>query len=209
MYQKELDSSAVVQPMLEGPLDEVPYSWSGNGSTLAIVESLPGSGHDILLVEMEDLSSKRHLVQTPFSDLAPDISPDGKWVAFASSVSGRSEVYVQSVHDSGGRVRISTDGGVQPLWSPTTNELYFRNRDNAMAIGYETDGNRFEAGAPAVFLEMPPEPTLDMGRITWDVAPDGDRFLVLEQSAGSPPRDEIHVTTNWFEELKEIVPTDP
>ena len=205
VYQKRLDSSAPVEPMLEGPLDETPSSWSGDGSTLAIVQSAPGSGNDILLVEIEDASSKRHLVQTPFSDLAPVISPDGKWVAFASSLSGRSEIYVQSVHESGGRVRISTDGGVQPLWSPTTNELYFRNRDKAMAVRYETDGNRFEAGAPAVFLEMPAEPTFGMGRITWDVAPDGVRFLVLEQSAGSPPRDEIHVTTNWFEELKELV----
>ena len=48
-----------------------------------------------------------------------------------------------------------------------------------------------------------------MDEVRWDVAPDGDRFLVLELSAGSAPRDEIRVTTNWFEELKELVPTDP
>ncbi len=209
VYQKELASSAPVQPLLEGPLDETPYSWSSDGSLLAITEWTPERGQDVLLVEMEDPSRKKRLVQTPFSDTTPDISPNGNWVAFSSSLSGRYEVYVQSVHDSGGRVRISTDGGVEPLWSPTANELYFRNRDQAMVVRYETDGNVLAAGTPSVLFDMPSKPVLSASeQVSWDIAPDGDRFLVLEPLPDSPPRDQIHVTTNWFEELKRLVPTN-
>lgn len=206
VYQKERDSSATVETVSEGPLDQIPFSWSGDGSFLAILESTPDSGQDIWLVEIGDPSSKKPLVQTPFHDTTPQISPDGRWVAFSSTLSGRYEVYVQSTRDAGGRVRISTDGGAQPLWSPTTNELYFRYRNQAMVARYETNGNIFRADAPAVLFEMPPEPSLGTDRVTWDIAPDGDRFLVLEPSPGAAPRDEIHVTTNWFEELTRLVP---
>ena len=49
---------------------------------------------------------------------------------------------------------------------------------------------------------------LGADEVSCDIAPGGDRFLVLEPSAGSAPRDKIHVTTNWFEELRELVPTE-
>jgi dipeptidyl aminopeptidase/acylaminoacyl peptidase len=207
VYQRELDSSSSEEALLEGPIDEEPWSWSADGSLLAFSEITPDAGHDIWLVDLGGASSKKPLVQTPFPDVAARISPDGKWVAFSSALSGRFEVYVQSTLDTGGRIRISTEGGTQPLWSPTTNELYFRSRARAMMVRYEADGDEFEASAPAVLFTLPVH-IVGLDQLTWDVARDGERFLVLEPSADAAPRDELHVTTNWFEDLEALVAAD-
>ena len=75
-----------------------------------------------------------------------------------------------------------------------------------MMVRYETDGNVLAAGTPSVLFDMPSKPVLSVSdQVSWDIAPDGERFLVLEPRPDSPPRDEIHVTTNWFEELDELV----
>ena len=207
VYQRDLDSSSSEEALLEGPIDEEPWSWSADGSLLAFSEITPDAGHDIWLLDLGGASSKKPLVQTPFPDVAARISPDGKWVAFSSALSGRFEVYVQSTFDTGGRIRISTEGGTQPLWSPTTNELYFRSRARAMMVRYEADGDEFEASAPAVLFTLPVH-IVGLDQLTWDVARDGERFLVLEPSADAAPRDELHVTTNWFEDLEALVAAD-
>ena len=76
-----------------------------------------------------------------------------------------------------------------------------------MVVRYASDGVAFDVGAPNVLFELPPQPFSD-DPVPWDIAPDGERFLVLESSEGSAPRDEIHITTNWFDELNRLVPTE-
>jgi len=115
-----------------------------------------------------------------------------------------------------GRWQVSTNGGSAPLWAPGGRELYYFGEDDAsaMAVAVET-GEAFSAGTPKRLFSR--APYLGGGAtpgISWDIHPDGRRFLMLkreEASAGGSPfalRDlrTIHIVLNWFEELKRRVP---
>ena len=132
-------------------------------------------------------------------------SPDGRWLAYSSNESGRSEIYVQAYPGPGGKWQISTEGGTEPLWSRNGRELFYRNGNRMMAVDITTQPN-FSAGKPKLFFEGQYEPTL-VSNANYDISPDGQRFLMLkaiETEAAAPTQ--INVVLNWFEELKQKVP---
>ena len=105
----------------------------------------------------------------------------------------------------GGKSQISTEGGMEPVWNPKGGELFYRIGDRMMAVEVTTQPS-FHAGKPRVLFEGRYEPTPATGP-NYDVAPDGQRFLMLkpsEQEAAAP--NQIDVVLNWFEELKRRVP---
>ena len=129
-------------------------------------------------------------------------SPDGQWLAYASNESGRFEVYLRPYPGPGGKTQISTEGGTQPVWA-RNGELFYRNGDKMMAVGIETEPE-FGIGKPQPIFEGQYAQG-GWARPNYDVAPDGQRFLMIkqEQTEGA----QINVVLNWFEELKRLVPT--
>ena len=144
-----------------------------------------------------------------FSKARPQFSPDGRWVAYQSDETGRHEIYVTPYPGPGGKVPISNEGGTEPRWARNGRELFYRNGDKMMAVDIQT-APAFRAGAPRLqfeghyyFAESA------VGRYGWsyDVAPDGKRFLMLKPAAGqSAQSGQLHVVVNWFEELRRRVP---
>src|SRR5439155_12260300 len=133
-------------------------------------------------------------LRTPFVEAAPTFSPDGRRLAYVSNESGRFEIYVQPFAGPGGRWPISTEGGSEPVWARNGREIFYRNGGKMMVVDITTQPG-FSAGAPRLLFEGP------YVRGAWtpyyDVAPDGQRFLMAE----CPPA-QINVVLNWFEELK-------
>ena len=107
-------------------------------------------------------------------------SPDGKFFAYASDETGRSEVYVQRFPPSGGKWQISTSGGDQPLWRADGRELYFLSTDRKLMSADISLGSEVQVGVPkALFpVRVPPNGISD-NRSQYIPAPDGSRFLVL------------------------------
>jgi len=148
------------------------------------------------------------------------ISPDGKFLAYVSNESGESEIYVQPFPDlrSGRREKVSTNGGTSPLWSPESNELFYRNQGFVMAVTLETEP-ALNPGKPRILFEdnYAADEISDAQRnFMWDIHPDGTRFIMIkppvesdeessEGSAAAGPR-KINIILNWFEELKIRVP---
>jgi len=126
-------------------------------------------------------------------------SPDGKWLAFESNDTGRSEVYVGPYPGPGGKSQVSTDGGTQPRWNHNGRELFFRSGDKMMAVDLETS-TAFRPGAAHMLFEK--------AASDYDVAPDGRRFLMLRPPAVGVggAGNELHVILNWFEDLRRKVP---
>jgi Tol biopolymer transport system component len=129
---------------------------------------------------------------------AAEVSPDGKWVAYESSDSGDKEVYVQAVSGTGGRVRVSSQGGVSPRWSRDGRELfYWANEPTShfVAVDAATDstGGTFRPGQPRELFQK-------MSGTTWDTTPDRNRFLIemMSSTGGST----LATVTNWFEDLR-------
>jgi len=188
-----------------------PFSWSKDGNTLVLRE-LSLFQSDIGMLSMQGDHARRPLLQQWFNENYPQISPDGRWMAYQSDESGKFEVYVRSFPgvESEGRTQISTNGGDSPIWSPDGKELFYRNGDSFMGVAVET-APTFKPGKPKVLFKgsyfSVNSPT--GGYALWDIGPDG-RFLMVKPpetaaSAGVGPR-KISIVLNWFEELKQRVP---
>ena len=105
-----------------------PQTRSPDGRTIVYVTVTPQTGYDIWTVSIDD-GTTATLFDTSFSETAPAISPDGQWIAHASTESGQWEVYVSSFPDvEAGRWQVSSSGGSFPSWSPNGEELYFLHR---------------------------------------------------------------------------------
>jgi len=140
------------------------------------------------------------LVDSPFVLTDPRFSPDGRFVAYESTESGRGEIFVMSYPDQRGKWQVSVDGGVMPRWAASGNELFFRNGDKLMAVDVEVS-HGFRAGTPRMLFDK------RYRAFAYDVSPDGRRFLMLKNAVGQDDTpDELHVVINWAEELRRRVP---
>lgn len=186
--------------------------FSPDGTRMLLETRTPESRDDISIVTMGPPVETRPLLNTRYSETAPAISPDGRWLASVSDESGRAEVYVRPFPAvDRGRWPISTGGGTEPRWAPNGRELFFTVRSGGwltpgvlMSVPVQS-GSTFIAGQPAEVLKIPAEASL-----AYDVARDGRFLFHLQRSALSgeeAPRGEIIVVQNWFEELKARVPT--
>ena len=114
-------------------------------------------------------------------------------------------MYVQKFPDLGGRVSVSTAGGRQPLWSRDGTELSYRSPCGVMAVPVDA-GADFSVGEPELLFDD--EYFFYLSRRTYDVAPDGQRFLMVKPGDGTSADagSRIHLIDNWFEELRARVP---
>ena len=170
-----------------------PSSWSLDGRTLILDSQNPGTGYDIVALSLDGERRFRLLLQTPANESSARLSPDGRWMAYTSDDSGRSEVYVLPYPGPGGRWQVSTDGGSGPIWSRDGRELFFKSGGRLMVAGVETRPT-FRAGLP--------KPLFDLTNVgDYDVAPDGARFVIARspETAGAPQP--LAVVLGWFEDV--------
>ena len=113
----------------------------------------------------------------------------------------RLEVYVQPYPGPGRRWPISTNGGREPVWSPTGNELYYRAGDSMMVVATDP---LFTAGVPRSLFEWRFQSDESDPYNTYDVTPDGKQFVMVRGNQEALV--ELNVILNWFEELKRLAP---
>ena len=141
--------------------------------------------------------------ESRFAEFHPEFSPDGLWTAFESSESGQLEVYVEPVA-GGARLRVSVGGGRMPVWDRGGGELYYLARDGMLtSVAVRLAGARPEIGEPQplFLLRAGVVGELLTQRRPFDVAPDGQRFLVVRRAPDAEP-DGVVVVTNWTSVLR-------
>ena len=167
-----------------------------------------GTGEDIAILDLKDGSEPFPVAKTPFVEDSPHFSRDSAWLAYRSYASGRSEIYVQRVADASGRVKVSANGGATPRWSPTNDELYYVAGDMIVALGYRIVGGEFHGETPRALVKLPESHSRltrgDALGATLEVSPDGKRFLLAVETGEDPSPTELHIKTNWFQELKRL-----
>ena len=180
-----------------------PYGFSPDANRLVFREDRQLTGHDLMLLTMNP-RGVTPLLETRANELNAAISPDGKWLAYQSDESGIPEVYVRPFPDvNSGRWQVSASGGRTPQWRRDGRELFYVGADNAMMAVSIEPGTAFASGTPVrlfrgnYFLGG----ANSIGR-TYDVSPDGRRFLMIKPDAGSSPA--IAVVQHWFEELNRL-----
>ena len=137
--------------------------------------------------------------------------PDGQWLAYESDESGEREIYVRPFPDvDAGKWQVSTGGGSRPLWARSGEELFYLALDGAVMRLSAEGAATFRPGMPTQLFQGPyfasvPEYALR----TYDVSPDGQRFLMIKEGATEGrTRAGFTVVQNWFEELKRLVPVN-
>ncbi len=204
LYWKPADGSGPAERLTTGSELQIPYDVSTDGSLLAYTQTSAANANDLWILPLEGERTPRPFLQTPFDEVNPTFSPDGRWIAYRSDETGRLEIFVRPHPGPGGHWQVSRDGGANPVWSRDGTRIYFRNRTRMMGVSVTT-GDVFAAMTPEVLFEG--EYFGASGR-QWDVSADGSRFLMMEEASGDtdgPPT--FRVITNWFTELEQLVPT--
>lgn len=182
-----------------------------------VVFTTLGNASDVMMLTLDKDRRTQPLVQTPFSERNAEVSPDGRWLAYEANDSGQFQVYVRPFPAvNSGRWQISTDGGTKPVWVRSGQELFYLGPGGAlMGIRVET-GSVWMASTPTTVLEK----QFFQGALgrTYDVSPDGKRFLMIKPDpsespalTGAPAANRqtekgLIVVQHWTEELRRLVP---
>jgi serine/threonine protein kinase/Tol biopolymer transport system component len=191
-----------------------PSSWSPDGRVLAFVDApSTGSGaqnYVVWLLSVGDGQPRRFL-NSRFNETYPEFSPDGNWIAYVSDESGQAEVYVKPYPGPGQSILLSNSGGTQPAWRHDMRELFYT----------KIDAQTRRTQMMSVSITTVPTLAPGVPRLLWkgqfqrqsntrgyDVTPDGQHFLMIQQKERPPtPVTQLVVVQNWFEELKRLAPT--
>jgi serine/threonine-protein kinase len=170
-----------------------PGDWMAR--TGIIATSQDSSGMHLVSFHLGD-SILTRVTGGPAREWQPSASPDERWVAFSSNVSGADEVYVRPLTGVGEAIRVSTNGGGDPIWGADGKSLYYRRGSRIMMADVATKGAFQVVGAPRELLAG----TWDFSQQNnWDVAPDG-RFIMVRGDPAASGR--LLVVLNWFDALK-------
>ena len=149
--------------------------WSTDGRTLFFSSLSRETGFDLWTYSFDDGQARAWLAG-PLDQGACRISPDGRWIAYGSSESGRFEVYVQAYPGpAGSRWQVSQAGGSAPVWNAGGTELYYLGLDGTLTAVEIRKGAALEVGTPRRLFRVEAKPGLTSG---FDVSPDATRFLV-------------------------------
>jgi hypothetical protein len=174
--------------------------WSPDGRSLVVSESRSGTRGDIFIVPSSAAQNAaiRPYAQTPFNETFGTISPDGRWLAYASDESGRPDVYVDSFPSPGRRARLSVGGGTEPRWGADSRTLYFRRGSEVHVVRLETSNATAEALANTRLFSIE-------GDIrSFDVTSDGQRFLL-----NAPAPDAAERPLNAIVHVRSLLPSAP
>jgi Tol biopolymer transport system component len=199
VYVRSADLTGADRRLTTGPNDQQPATWADGGKLLVFRERSRQTGLDIGVVPVDGGQPPRLIIRSESDETNPAVSPDGRWIAYQSNLSGRWEVYVQPFPDLAGRWQLSTQGGATPQWHPNGRELFYRHGDAMMSVPVDTTGSGFSHGSPQHLFAGSYVGEHDEDGRQYAIAPDG-RFLMMKEAPRRPT--EIIVIVNWAGELR-------
>ena len=199
IYQETADGAGESRFLLKTDLLSVPKSWSSDGRYILFDRVDPATGSaDVMALPTGGDRRPLPIAVTPANEDQGQFSPDGRWVAYISNESGKSEVYVIPFPPSstGQRWMVSHGGGVQPRWSRDGKELFYISQDWTMMEVPVSATPVFHAGTPKPLFNTEMVDTgIRTGPVSWDIAPDGKRFLIITDA--SQDTSSLNVILNW------------
>jgi serine/threonine-protein kinase len=196
---KPADGSGKEEVLL-GQFDDpgaTPFAVSPDGKTMVFGARSSVGKSSFQELALDGTGKIQTLLESTSELYGAQFSPDGRWLAYCSAASGRPEIYVQPFPGAGGEWIISREGGRFARWARNGREIFFMNGDKMMSAAVQTEAT-FRAETPRLLFQA----SVD----DYDVAPDGQHFLMLKpaEATGSPT--ELNLALNWLDELKRRVP---
>ena len=209
MWWMAADRSAAPELLTDIGSMQSPESWSPDGETLVFTQmDDPQRGSDIYALALDGDRKPRALLRTKFSEGSPKVSPNGAWLAYSTNESGQPEVWAMAYPGSGERIPISTNGGTDPLWRRDGRQLFYRLGDQMMVVDISYRPS-LTAAKPRVLWRAHylagAGSSCGMAGPTsanYDVTPDGERFLMIEDASSPAESERLRVVSNWSVELK-------
>jgi serine/threonine-protein kinase len=200
-FRKPADGSGEAEIVIGRPGADFPQDVSQDGQIVVFRANTGDQGRNLLLWHTGSDSISPYLT-ADWNELMPTISPDGRWLAYVSDETQQNEVYVRTFPDpAGGRWRVSSGGGDQPLWSPDGGSLYYTSSGEVRVADVQTEGGFSVGPSRALFTgDYVRGQMLERG---WDIHPDGNSFVVMKSVEGleRPEGQAVYIVTNWFTEL--------
>jgi Tol biopolymer transport system component len=170
--------------------------WSRDGKIIVYQQLDARTGWDLWILPLEGDRTPRPYLRTPFNERFGSLSPDGKWMAYSSDESGRSEVYVQSFPAPGNKVQISTGGGFAGAWRSDGREILFAGPDGQTTMSADvTTAPEFRASAPRAINKLPS----NLAGLA--ITPDFQRLLLLLPSGDAVPAS-VTIVLDWNAALR-------
>jgi Protein kinase domain/WD40-like Beta Propeller Repeat len=209
------DGAGMPQPLTQSKNLQYPWSFTPDGKRLAYFELNSATGYILWTVALESDSGGLRagkpevFLQARTVEQDPSFSPDGRWLAYLSTESGISEIYVRAFPDHGGRWQISNSGGVYPMWSRKGHELFFEGLDSRiMVASYTVKGDSFVADRPRLWSEKIIGGRAGVSKNV-DIAPDGKHIVALtpvDTPESQQSQNHVVFLLNFFDELRRRVP---
>jgi serine/threonine protein kinase/Tol biopolymer transport system component len=204
-YRRPSAGTGIDEPLFSAGRSIMPMDVSHDGGHL-IYAADDGSASfhfDLLQLPLSGDRTPTPLLRTKFNETQAQLSPDGRWMAYVSNDTGRSEVVLSPFPSANGTWQISTAGGVEPRWRSDGRELYFIALDqNLMAVPVTT-GETIHTGVPVRLFETGMRGTLSTSytRNQYVSTGDGQRFLIDHERRGRSAASSITVVVDWVDAL--------
>jgi len=206
VWKKKADGSAAAQLVWRVPGRAIAEAFLSNDGQWLIYRINADSGNrDVYAVRPGRDTVATPLLTDRFNEEGPALSPDGKWLAYTSNESGRSEIFVRPFpNTAGGRWQISTTGGSAAHWSHSGRELFYEAPSGDMMVAPVTPGPTFAPGAPSRLFPLGSGLIASAVVPLYDLTPDDKKFLMVRLAAvnQAPGAGQLVVVDNWFTELK-------
>jgi hypothetical protein len=210
LYQRAANAVGAAELLLSSQDFTTPGDWSSDGKILVFDQSKIGNQNsaDIWMLEMSGEKKAAVYLEAPARQAQPQLSPDGKYLAYTTNDTGRYQIVVRTFPDpNNGQWIITSAGGIEPRWRRKDGaELYYLSLDGKMMAVKMTYGSSLVPGSPEELFTAPPlvaQPTPFFRR--YDVTADGQRFLfatLRPPSATPTPSQPIVAIINWTRTLK-------
>jgi eukaryotic-like serine/threonine-protein kinase len=206
-YRQRADGSTPAEQIASDPRGLGEGLESGDGQWL-VLRTADDVCCDILAMKRGVDSMPKPLVASSFRERSPSLSPDGKWLAYASDETGRFEVFVRPFPDAqSAKWQVSSDGGTSPHWSAQGNELFYLDGANAMQAARVTTRPTFGIVSKERLFSASGYYISPWSQ-AYDVTPDGQRFLMLRvASATAAAPVSLVLVENFLTELRQRMAT--
>jgi hypothetical protein len=206
VWSRRADGTGAPELVYDHPSGVAEALWSPDGAWLVIrtagTQDIAG-GRDVMGVHRSEGDRVVPLLSGPYDEAAPALSPDGRWLAYTSTETGRYEVYVRPFPDvASGVWQITTDGGSAPVWAHGGGELFYVDAARRLVLVRFTVQPRFRVLGTQALFTIPPGVDLAQVSALYDVSPDDRRFLMMRAFGGARRSEpELVLVRNFFTEL--------